>query len=490
MCIGLFFFLMYAITTIAEDFTIVTKWNAVPSGSKQTVKNLNACENTCVEDCIQFTFNTHSGHCYISNSTSWHGSENDRTISGCYHSKVSGCPLPPPPTPAPPPTPIPPPKPTWKVKDAPNPKKSYCGFKLLSNVIQTEVYHATKEYGAYNHGVMMDFHDNNFLLTWKNSPRDEDSPGQRILYSQSTDGIHWTPTNGKNIMFPNISSNSNNAALFASPTIIINGHRYASATPKQICLFPTPHPEILLLRRVYANGTQQLGNPFWAAKSIPDGFDEASIREGIVPSSKMDSETQLDVATLSNWSQVPCGGNQTLKCEACVNGCDDNQNVFIGGGAEYTHYNIPNSTVEIILHRTKENTFSYTYRENNKNLWSKMETTNMPNDRSNLNAGVLPSGEIFLVHNPCVGGPDKRDPVVLATSIDGYNFNKAVAVMSCHNLSSTSKCGKRISGKSKVTAPSYPQATTVLGPNGALFVTATNNKEDVWVAQVPYSALN
>jgi hypothetical protein len=32
--------------------------------------------------------------------------------------------------------------------------------------------------------------------SWKNSPQDEDQPGQRIMYSQSLDGVSWTPTDG------------------------------------------------------------------------------------------------------------------------------------------------------------------------------------------------------------------------------------------------------------------------------------------------------
>jgi hypothetical protein len=107
-------------------------------------------------------------------------------------------------------------------------------------VTHTEVYHATKENGAYNHGVMIDWHDGNFLLTWKNSPINEDSPGQRVLFSQSLDGATWTKTDGKNVMFPSVSSTANPAALFAGPTAIINGKRYATASPHQMCLFPDP----------------------------------------------------------------------------------------------------------------------------------------------------------------------------------------------------------------------------------------------------------
>jgi hypothetical protein len=138
-------------------------------------------------------------------------------------------------------------------------------------VSHAEAYHATKESGAYNHGAMIDFHDGNFLLTWKNSPINEDEPGQRILYAQSADGANWTKTDGTNVMFPSVSSSANPAALFAGPTAVISGRRYATASPHQMCLFPDPYPTIQLLRRVGTGLPAELGKPFWGAASIPPG---------------------------------------------------------------------------------------------------------------------------------------------------------------------------------------------------------------------------
>lgn len=60
--------------------------------------------------------------------------------------------------------------------------------------------------------------------------------------------------------------------------------------------------------------------------------------------------------------------------------------------------------------------------------------------------------------------------------------------MSCELLG---QCGPRVPGHAKDAGPSYPQAVTVLSPPevAGLFVVATNNKEDVVVAKVPFSAL-
>ena len=62
--------------------------------------------------------------------------------------------------------------PRWSVKGAPDTKKDHCGFRILPNdnvsMAAAEVYHATKEIGAYNHAVMIDWVS---ASSWTMSPR-------------------------------------------------------------------------------------------------------------------------------------------------------------------------------------------------------------------------------------------------------------------------------------------------------------------------------
>ena len=93
-----------------------------------------------------------------------------------------------------------------------------CGFELADHHAAV-VYHATAAIGAYNHAAMLDYSvAGGFFLSWKNAPRDEDSPGQRVLYSQSADGRAWTRTDGTNILFPNMSTNVRSGSDSVPPT--------------------------------------------------------------------------------------------------------------------------------------------------------------------------------------------------------------------------------------------------------------------------------
>ena len=68
--------------------------------------------------------------------------------------------------------------------------------------------------------------------------------------------------------------------------------------------------------------------------------------------------------------------------------------------------------------------------------WSAVIETDIPNDNSNLNAGVLPGGAgVFLLSNAAPA--HIRDPLTIALSRDGLNFS------TCTNRAATNydACG-------------------------------------------------
>jgi hypothetical protein len=98
--------------------------------------------------------------------------------------------------------------------------------------------------------------------------------------------------------------------------------------------------------------------------------------------------------------------------------------------------------------------------------WLPPVITNIPNDESNLNAGPLPDGRIYLLNNPVfepknltspiVEAPIShvdtlrfRDPITVATSKDGLNFSTVTAVVTCTALSANSTCVPRFHGGGK-----------------------------------------
>lgn len=192
------------------------------------------------------------------------------------------------------------------------------GVAVANGTTHVNLYRAIPSIGTYNMAPMLawvpigDGGSHTFLASWKNSPQDEDQPGQRVLYSVSKDGVTWSATDGTNELFPNMSTTANPAALFAEPTLVINGRVYAAASPTQFCVYPTPFPDQLLLRRVL--GLHSLGPLFWASPAIPAGFEAASALNNVSILTEMDTQTQADIATLLDPSQLPWYVRCKVRC--------------------------------------------------------------------------------------------------------------------------------------------------------------------------------
>jgi hypothetical protein len=321
----------------------------------------------------------------------------------------------------------------------------YGGARPLANVTLTRLFFAVPEIGTYNMSPMLDYFFGMFHALWKCSPRDEDQAGQRVLYSHSSDGRAWTPTDGTNEAFPNMSTTAKPAALFAEPFLHINGRVYAAASSQQFCLYPDlEHFSYLLLRQVYNNITTaaasgvaagaaptvagaRFGPLFWAAPTIPAGFEEASALRGVVTVGDMDAQTQADIAMLQDPGFAPCDpARGTTKCEYCLGGCQPwNQTKNVTGlENERTHFTVPapsSSTstsrnsgrstaqqqqqqppqVDVLLYRSRlhkdgPNYLHASVRAEPGAAWSPVQPTNITDDVANFNAGTLPDGRVYV----------------------------------------------------------------------------------------------
>ena len=376
------------------------------------------------------------------------------------------------------------------------------GVPYAPNVSVSRIFFATPANGTYNHMPMLDEHRGTLFAWWKNSPVDEDQPGQRILYSQSNDGISWISAEE---LFPNMSSAAHHAALFAEPMLHLNGSAYIAASPIQFNVYPISDKapglgrETLLLRQVMP-GLRQFGPTFWATPSIPPGFADASAAHGVRTLDQMPETVQSDMALLSNVAVRPCPDPKTSgnwKCEACTDGCWAPPNASDDSN-EFTHYEVPGGRGDVILYRRRAAQLSKlslaaSVREPGGH-WTPPVPINISDDNSNLNAGILPDGRVYLLSNAMPFA--FRDPLFLSTSVDGQAFGAtARALTSCQlavyqSPHQPSGCVYRHKGGSKQGGVQYPQglALTVQGLEG-FWAIYSLNKEDVWVARAPFRSI-
>ena len=176
-------------------------------------------------------------------------------------------------------------------------------------------------------------------MAWKNGLESEDKRGQKILFSSSADGRSWKAAS---VLFPDMSTAKQSAAMFVGPPIQIRGRWYVGASPgvptgaaqgAQFCLWPDPldlpsdlggrrncgppghaqAKDTLLMRQVQVRspGVLQLGEIFWFAAQVPAQWAEASRALGFRTIDSMDPTTRADMATLSpEMGALPCGSRK------------------------------------------------------------------------------------------------------------------------------------------------------------------------------------
>jgi hypothetical protein len=402
---------------------------------------------------------------------------------------------------------------------------------VLPNVTAIKIYNATRATGVYSHAPMLSYHRGLLLASWKNHNTTEDSPGQFVRWAWSSDGgaSYSEPAT----LFPNVSDGSQGtlsvpncshtpakertagcAHLFAEPTLVLGAaqHVYMAASLQQFCLYPYPWPgrRDVLLRRVSITSGQppQLGPIFWL-DGIPPSFEAVSARLGLVSLESMDAITRTDVAELSNPRQLPCVAG--AKCEACVGscqplppimgapagknqqkGCDIDYEGTRQSWIERTRYTVPGSQREILLYRnnhSKETAyFCFSTRAGPHEPWSEPAPSGIPDSTSNMNAGMLPDGRIFVLSNHAT-----RATLVLSLSHDGYNFSHAYDIAACDrapfsNPSQPNGCKRRNIHPGVGFGVCYPQGV-VVPELGALFVIASVNPEDIWVLNIPLASI-
>lgn len=93
----------------------------------------------------------------------------------------------------------------------------------------------------------------------------------------------------------------------------------------------------------------------------------------------------------------------------------------------------------------------------------------------------------------CVAGVDALETELNLCGATGVDFSVCKIVQTCLDMAGgASKCAARQAANRNV-GPSYPQGVSVVAPAPAsmqgLYVVATNNKEDVVITRVPWTAL-
>lgn len=411
---------------------------------------------------------------------------------------------------------------------APDYEKPLAGLPAVENAEHIVVFTPDlSKTGTYSHGAQIERHGRSFHVAFNNAAFNEDQDGMRVLYTSSADGRRWSdPVD----LWPSMPASQfgctggkGSPGLFcwdkihhhALPFVTLNGRLYAVSDLRRhqtgAFFFPVPADDLnaTLLRRVLqparlTAGGCRVGSPnsaacpatdmrwmyaafgpmFWATNVEPKGMANVTDAFGVrtAADAPNGSAVQLDLALFRDTHQA-----RRYSSESCRSGpCGPRH-------GEQTVYSVRDSSTDVILYRGKggdlpaagwpgdqacANASSCVLLSSSRdtsspaNTWSEVAPTNIPDLGSNLNAGSMADGSVFLVWNGvprpsvndtmCSRKSPVRNPLTLAISSNGGTvFDKAWALYN-------STRPKRYCGSAKPFGPSYPQAREVTGEGPAL----------------------
>eukprot|EP00040_Diaphanoeca_grandis_P030797 m.182809 g.182809 ORF g.182809 m.182809 type:complete len:473 (+) comp32134_c0_seq1:140-1558(+) len=429
----------------------------------------------------------------------------------------------------------------------PNYEKPNAGLPLITGALHQVIFTPDpRRDGTYSHGAQIERHNGVFHVSWNNSPFNEDQDGQRVLYASSTpDGQTWSdPVD----LFPSMPASQfgcnhdgfcwDKIHHHHLPYVTLNGRLYGVSNLRRheqgAYFYPVPPNDLnaTLLRRVLqparltpggcAEGTAPsaacplnsmrwlrpaFGPMFWATDVIPQGMTNVTNAFGIRTATPdtLSPEEAADFAAFRDIAHARSYSN-----ESCCNGlCGPKM-------GEQTVYSLTNSSIDVILYRgvggdlphgwpgdqACANASSCVLLASSHDSahtganWTSVVPTNIPDLGSNLNAGTIGDGWVFLVWNgvprpsvndtACGRLSPVRNPLTLAISTDGGRvFDKVWALYN-------NTRPKKYCGSAKPFGPSYPQARAVMDEGGSLdglWTTYSINKEEVGVTFAPMASL-
>lgn len=350
----------------------------------------------------------------------------------------------------------------------------------LTRAPETEtftVFRPEEGAGQFNNGVSLIAFNGRIYAQWQSSPRDEDSPDTRVMFSASADGEHWT------------------APMELSPPG--QGGRMVSSGG-----WTTDGRTLVAYLNVWPNGFQSGDGGQTAYRTSADGHRWTAPQPVLADGAPVDGVIEQDphrfgdriigafhmrpgmIATPA-WTDDPIGvSGWTLGRMAHL------ERAPTPAGAP-AHEARLSREIEpslfaagdcvVMVFRDEGLSFRQLAAESCDRgvTWSTPVATAMPDSRAKQSAGNLRDGTAFLVNAPNSGRV--RIPLAVTLSRDGRTFDRSFLLRGQGDLQPL-----RYEGQYKRAGYHYPKSIVW---NGFLWIGYATNKEDVQVTRVPLNSL-
>ncbi|MDD4475196.1 MAG: exo-alpha-sialidase [Eubacteriales bacterium] len=321
----------------------------------------------------------------------------------------------------------------------------------------------------YSHHPFIAYHNGSFFAMWSVGLKDEDSPGQSVMYSKSKDAIEWSEPQ----ILASYDQISPQCILTAGGFYEYDGNLLAyigsyeyKGTELQI---PSPHKNTMLYYCCYENGNWV--NLTQTGLKIVPNYPPLEVSKRLIISGNISFPYTFDLSGRSGWTWTTLPSIKitedfyddsfmitTVRC--------NNDDTSICEGSIYESYD---KKINVLLRSNKHVLYSSTSSDYGE-TWSEVIETNISDCNSKFHTGKLPNNKIYLIHNPLRQGI-KADRGILSilTSNDGYVFDHEYVI-------SDELIPLKYPGSFKGGTYGYPHSIIV---DDKMYVICSINKEDV-----------
>ena len=324
----------------------------------------------------------------------------------------------------------------------------------------TLLYQASEKTHKFCHHANLAVFQQRLFMIWSSGLVDEDSPGQRILMSWSSDGETWKS--------PLWLTGEKNEICVAAGFHVYDDTLVAYFTVTGGTNF---HPDTALYAIHSRDGMKwsdrkRITSGFYIEGPRPLANGRLLLAGEYVDPSRAERRMRIlisdDPSGLGSWKEVLIIPPDLL--------------VF--GYTEPGLFLTRRSTQATLLFRNYSGTLYASSSTNNGDSWSVPEKTNYPDSTARIAAGNLPGGGAYIINNASATQFDRRQ-LVLGLSRNGVLFDRAFLVRS-------EPTSMRFEGKHKLDGWQYPHALTW---KRHFYVAYTINKEDVGITRIPLRQL-
>ena len=366
----------------------------------------------------------------------------------------------------------------------PDSSKTDAGFDYIEGAKHYTVFPTSKEIGTFNHGPMLSYYDGKLFVVWYSHAKYENAPGTRAVFAYTEQDIpldhsqmrrnqfiRWSQPQ---ILIDSLGEMTEKGKLGAGiwPKFEqINGKLFCTATVKKMVGWGrdgAPSAPIFenlprLAKHIAADG-ELSKDTYWLSNSSPEGF------EYILPFHKAEDKELRNTLTMLHERTLDRRYKYTFPQ------ADDGARF-----CEPTYYTRPDGKEVGIFRDQKMSMRLYSaIRNSPQQDWSKAVQTNIYDSPSKTVAGTLPAGKVFIIGN-FLNELWLRDPLLLATSEDGINFDKAYIIRA-----GAPQVMDKSQGDHKGPGFDYPNAIVV---GDSIWVSYSICKEQIAVSRIPIDSL-